>query len=219
MYHQNLSEFRFHHSMDAAEERRLIRAARGGDDDAYVALWNRFQLLVIQLCRKFTGGWIDADDGDDIVSEGNLALREAVLTFKPRRGARLATWLRFILRRRVLAYLEKRAKLAGPDRAGTVPIDTGFAVCEATSEASWWASRPESESPGVSVETADAYKRAMQCIAKWTSRDRRMFLSRVRGTTFNGLTSYLPEGTPKGRRNVSAKFAKLCARLRRELAK
>lgn len=219
MYHTDLRRFRFALPLGRAEETRTIRRAKAGDAEAMTLIHDRFQLLLVRTCSKLAGGWMKGDDADDILSEANLALVRAVHSFTPRRKARFATWLFIVVRRYVLAYLAKRTKLAGPDKAGTSSLSSGDPASRFSEmEPSWAAGLGELAIPGADAEKQETLERMKRTIARWPRRDRQLFTKRVvEGLTFDELAAYLPPGGPGGRREAAPRFRKLLQRLRSEV--
>lgn len=219
MYHTNITQFRFATPLGRTEETKLIRRARKGDEEAVKLLHSRFQLFLIRTCGKLARGWMAGDDADDIMAEANLGLMEAIRSFTPRKGARFVTWLYIVVRRFVLGYLSRRARLSGPERAGTASLDAlepGSRVPDP--EPSWEAGVVELLSPGEILSKREVVERAVAAIKRWPKRDRQLFLHRaLDGWTFDTLASFLPPGGPGGRREAAPRYRQLLAKLREEV--
>lgn len=219
MYHANIAQFRFALPLGRTEETKLIRRARKGDAEAVKLLHSRFQLFLMRTCGKLARGWMAGDDADDIMAEANLGLMEAIRSFAPKKGARFATWLYIVVRRFVLGYLSRRARLSGPEKTGTSSLDAlepGSRVPE--TEPSWEAGVAEVLSPGDILANREVIERAVAAIRGWPKRDRQLFTHRViDGWTFDALAVFLPPGGPGGRREAAPRYRKLLAKLREEV--
>lgn len=230
---KSLSQFRYRAPLTKATERELILASQRGEEAPQVELQKMFHLYLVQLCRRFTGGWMGADDSEDILSEARLALQEAIRTFDVNRGVRFATWLRLLVRRFVLAYVEKRTRLAGPDLSGTVCYETACAShfssepvpshedggMRVLPDASFEATRGEVTEPGVEVARRDLLDRVRAIVLTWDPSDRLLFVNRVENRMkFHELAKFLPPGGPTGRRAASLRFRRLRNELREKLS-
>lgn len=215
MYHKQakFSRFRFKTPLSAEEEKRLIRQAKRGDEASSVALYERFQLYLVQQCLRLSRGWMESDDADDIISEANLALQESIHSFDPTKGVRFVTWLRLVVRRNVLAYLEKRTKLSGTDGANMVSLDGD----QGTRDFLIGNEGDENLEPGVDLQKRELAARAMEIINSWPVRDRYFFLSRARGNPFASIMSYVPKSVVSEKRGANFHFQRLRQRLCRAL--
>ena len=75
--------------LTAAEEHTAFLAARQGDSAARERLILHNLRLVAHIVRKYYG---TAKNAEDLVSIGTIGLVKAISTFKPDKGARLATY-------------------------------------------------------------------------------------------------------------------------------
>ena len=72
-----------------AEEAECIRALATGDEEARARLIESNLRLVAHIAKKFESSGVDRDD---LLSIGTIGLVKAISTFKPDKGARLATY-------------------------------------------------------------------------------------------------------------------------------
>lgn len=212
----DLSRFRFGKRLSKTAERRLVRLAARGDQNALTEVHDRFQLLVVKHCNRLAGGWMHGSDAEDILSEANVGLVEAIRTFRGGR-ARFSTWLFLYVRRHVLDYLHARTRLAGPDKKGTTAIDHNVPPGGLPIEASWLSSTETGSGPDETASRDDYAARARGIIATWSSDDQALFRHRVEDDwTFDQLAQFLstPELRAGGRRTAAPHFHRLLARLR-----
>jgi RNA polymerase sigma factor (sigma-70 family) len=86
----NLSQHRcLQPSLDAAEERRLLRLAQSDDAGAKDRLLRHFHRLVLKIVTEF-----DGPDHEDLVAAGMLGLLEAIGKFDLERENRLSAFAR-----------------------------------------------------------------------------------------------------------------------------
>lgn len=231
----SLDKYRYRAPLTRAEELTLIADAKRNDPDAHEKLHAMFQLYLIQLCHRMTRGWMNGDDREDIISEARLALQRAIRTFDATRKARFATWLRFMVRRYVLAYVEKRKRLSGPDGTGTVSYDQscgahfaegghvpsvevgGFLV---RPEASFESAKAESSNPAADAEKLDLLRQIHTIIEPWSEGDRQIFVLRITGQKdLADLIRYLPPNIVRSRRAVASRFRRLRREVTRKLGR
>ena len=72
-----------------AEEAECIRALAAGDGEARARLIESNLRLAAHIAKKFESSGVDRDD---LLSIGTIGLVKAISTFKPDKGARLATY-------------------------------------------------------------------------------------------------------------------------------
>jgi RNA polymerase sigma-32 factor len=93
--------------LEREDEEQLIRELHAGSQVAMQKLLSSHLRLVMSYARRYTRSGIGLDD---LVSEGNLGLVEAVRRFDPSRGTRFGTyaawWVRAFVRR--YAYANRR---------------------------------------------------------------------------------------------------------------
>ena len=219
---------RFVSPLHKLDELALLRRAKRGSKQALEAIYNQFHRYTVQLCHRFSRGWMYGDDGPDIISEATRAMMIAVQSFDPTRDVRFATWLRFMVRRYVLDYVERRNRLGGPNSGGTVSLSVGPGETPTRGEAhgelaprveaSYEAGLVANESPDVILARKDTLERVYAVVRSWPANDAALFLSRIeKGTRFDDLTAFLPPGSPRGRRAASVRFRRLRQQLLEEL--
>ena len=91
----------------------LVGAARDGDENAFIMLYNAVQPGLLRYLRELVG-----QDADDIASETWLQIAQQLPWFRGR-SSRFRTWVATVARRRALEYLHARDRR--PARA--VPAD------------------------------------------------------------------------------------------------
>jgi len=113
----------------ATEVLRWLVAARGGDGDAFAAIFRRFAPIVhgVALSR------IGPSDADDVVQETFLALHRALASIRD--AAALAGWLRAVAVNAVTDRFRRRARRPSPapladvaDCAARPPANDGHAL-------------------------------------------------------------------------------------------
>lgn len=98
----------------------LAERARGGDPDAFAALFRRFQPDVARVCRRLLGPGAAAEDA---VSEAFLRARRALDSYAPDRPFR--TWLLSITSHHCIDQLRRRTrerKIFHPGEADVVEL-------------------------------------------------------------------------------------------------
>ena len=79
----------FPRPLSEAEERKYLDAWLQGDLEARNVLIERNLRLVAHIMKKY---YTQADDQEDLISIGTIGLIKGISTFKPEKGARLATY-------------------------------------------------------------------------------------------------------------------------------
>jgi RNA polymerase primary sigma factor len=93
--------------MESARERKLLRAAKRGDNDARRRIVASKLRLVRALASRYCGMGVPLDD---LVQEGMVGLVEAIERYDPRRGD-FDTFARFRVRRAIRNALTDQARL------------------------------------------------------------------------------------------------------------
>ncbi|HEY0001602.1 MAG TPA: RNA polymerase sigma factor [Actinoplanes sp.] len=91
----------------------LVSAARDGDENAFVALYNAVQPGLLRYLQALVG-----QDADDVASETWLQIARELPWFRGR-GSRFRTWVATVARRRAMEHLQARDRLHQP----AVPVD------------------------------------------------------------------------------------------------
>lgn len=103
------------------------RAVRHQDKEAWHTLWMHGARLVLKICNTMrTIGQIHSVDAyNEAVSAGNLAIGEALLTWRPREG-KFGTWVWLTVRWAVLSELNQEAAQGGKNyEPGLLVTNTG----------------------------------------------------------------------------------------------
>jgi RNA polymerase nonessential primary-like sigma factor len=93
--------------LDAAEEVRLARLARQGDEVARQRMIVANLRLVVMIARRYQHRGLDLND---LVEEGNLGLMHAVEKFDPERGFRFSTYATWWIRQSIERGLMNQAR-------------------------------------------------------------------------------------------------------------
>jgi RNA polymerase sporulation-specific sigma factor len=107
--------------LTAAEEREYLLRSAQGDQAARNVLVERNLRLVAHIMKKY---YTPSADQDDLISIGTIGLIKAISTFKPEKGARLATYAARCIENEVLMYFRGQRKSAG-DVSLSELIETG----------------------------------------------------------------------------------------------
>ena len=98
--------------METGEDRRvleLVVAARGGSNDAFGELVDRYREPVVRLAYRLTH---DPDEAKDIAQDAFLRAYRRIESFRPDRP--FSRWLFVIARNASLDALRRRRRVAGP---------------------------------------------------------------------------------------------------------
>lgn len=79
----------FPRPLSAEEEKNCVERALAGDEQARATLIEHNLRLVSHIVKKY---YTQSDDQDDLVSIGTIGLIKAVSSYRPEKGARLATY-------------------------------------------------------------------------------------------------------------------------------
>ena len=91
--------------LTAAEEREYLNRAAQGDLEARNTLIEHNLRLVAHVIKKY---YSSAEDMDDLISIGTIGLIKGISTFKPEKGARLATYAARCVENAILSQRNKR---------------------------------------------------------------------------------------------------------------
>ena len=106
--------------LDRAEEARLFRLAREGDEDARSKLICHNLRLVAHIVRKY---YSSSPFKEDLISIGTVGLIKSVDSFDVKNGARFATYGAKCIQNEILMYFRSRKKL-GAEVSINETIDT-----------------------------------------------------------------------------------------------
>lgn len=101
-----MREAKRHPLLSAAEEVRLARRARQGDDHAREQLVVSNLRLVVRVALRYAGNGVPLQD---LIQEGNLGLMRAVRSFDWRLGYRFSTYAIWWIHQAITRYLERHA--------------------------------------------------------------------------------------------------------------
>ena len=93
--------------LNAEEEGRLTRAARGGDEGAKERLVEANMRLVINIARGYRSRQIPLED---LIQEGAIGLMQAVERFDPDRGFRFSTYATHWIRQAIGRAIDNKSK-------------------------------------------------------------------------------------------------------------
>ncbi|HEX6292236.1 MAG TPA: sigma-70 family RNA polymerase sigma factor [Herpetosiphonaceae bacterium] len=96
-----------HDLLSAADEQRLARAYRAGDDAALNALIEHNLRLVVSIAAMYQGHGLALTD---LVQEGNVGLVKAARKFDPEQGHRFSTYATWWIRQAVLRALADQSR-------------------------------------------------------------------------------------------------------------
>ena len=100
----------FPRPLTAEEERQYLELCAKGDLDARNVLVERNLRLVAHIIKKY---YTQAEEQEDLISIGTIGLIKGISTFKPEKGARLATYAARCVENEILMYFRSRKKLQG----------------------------------------------------------------------------------------------------------
>ncbi len=95
--------------LTASREHRLAHRTRRGEWGARNELVQSNLRLVVKIAREYANSWAPIED---LISEGNLGLIEAVRRYDPRRGVRFAAYAAWWIRKYVRGAWEHHRKAA-----------------------------------------------------------------------------------------------------------
>ena len=106
--------------LTAAEERECLKRMQEGDSEAQNTLIEHNLRLVMHIIKKY---YANARDQEDLLSVGTIGLIKGVVTFRPEKGTRLATYAARCIENEILMHFRSQKKSA-QDVYISDPIDT-----------------------------------------------------------------------------------------------
>ena len=100
----------FPRPLSAAEEKEYLERFAAGDLEARNVLIEHNLRLVAHIVKKY---YTQSEEQDDLISIGTIGLIKGISTFKPEKGARLATYAAHCVENEILMYFRSRKKLQG----------------------------------------------------------------------------------------------------------
>ena len=101
----HLSNGSFPKPLSAKEERECVARMLEGDMDARNSLIEHNLRLVAHIVKKY---YTQSEEQDDLISIGTIGLIKGISTFKPEKGARLATYAARCVENAILSQRNKR---------------------------------------------------------------------------------------------------------------
>ncbi|MCF2618892.1 sigma-70 family RNA polymerase sigma factor [Oscillibacter valericigenes] len=95
----------FPRPLTAAEERDCLERFAAGDLEARNTLIEHNLRLVAHIVKKY---YVQSEEQDDLISIGTIGLIKGISTFKPEKGARLATYAARCIENAILSQRKKR---------------------------------------------------------------------------------------------------------------
>ena len=95
----------FPRPLTAAEERDCLERFAAGDLEARNTLIEHNLRLVAHIVKKY---YVQSEEQDDLISIGTIGLIKGISTFKPEKGARLATYAARCIENAILSQRNKR---------------------------------------------------------------------------------------------------------------
>lgn len=95
----------FPRPLTAEEERQYLELCAKGDLDARNVLVERNLRLVAHIIKKY---YTQAEEQEDLISIGTIGLIKGISTFKPEKGARLATYAARCVENAILSQRNNR---------------------------------------------------------------------------------------------------------------
>lgn len=107
--------------LSAEEEKEYIDRSAAGDLEARNKLIEHNLRLVAHIIKKY---YTQMKDQSDLISIGTIGLIKGISTYKPEKGARLATYASRCIENEILMHFRSQKKLAG-DISLSEAIDSG----------------------------------------------------------------------------------------------
>lgn len=95
----------FPRPLTAAEERDCLERFAAGDLEARNTLIEHNLRLVAHIVKKY---YVQSEEQDDLISIGTIGLIKGISTFKPEKGARLATYAARCIENAILSQRNNR---------------------------------------------------------------------------------------------------------------
>ena len=95
----------FPRPLSAAEEKEYLERFAAGDLEARNVLIEHNLRLVAHIMKKY---YTQSEEQDDLISIGTIGLIKGISTFKPEKGARLATYAARCVENAILSQRKKR---------------------------------------------------------------------------------------------------------------
>lgn len=106
----HISNNAFPQPLSEKEEARYISELMNGSEEARNVLVEHNLRLVAHIIKKYEG---TNEDVDDLISIGTIGLIKAINTFKPDKGAKLATYAARCIENEILMHLRTLKKVRG----------------------------------------------------------------------------------------------------------
>ena len=106
-YSLQLSNGSFPRPLTAQEEAHYLQLCAQGDLEARNVLIERNLRLVAHIMKKY---YAQTADQEDLISIGTIGLIKGITTFKPEKGARLATYAARCVENEILMYFRSQKK-------------------------------------------------------------------------------------------------------------
>ncbi len=120
-YSLQLSTGSFPRPLTAQEEAHYLELCAQGDLEARNVLIERNLRLVAHIMKKY---YAQTSDQEDLISIGTIGLIKGITTFKPEKGARLATYAARCVENEILMYFRSQKK-SSQDVSLSDYIETG----------------------------------------------------------------------------------------------
>ena len=101
----HLSGGSFPRPLSAQEEKKYVERMLAGDIEARNVLVEHNLRLVAHIAKKY---YTQSEEQDDLISIGTIGLIKGISTFKPEKGARLATYAARCVENAILTQRNKR---------------------------------------------------------------------------------------------------------------
>lgn len=97
-------------SLTASQDKELVKLVKeSGDDAAFNEICRRYENIFYKICQRYVGALSASGvNTQDIFDEKNFIIYHCVSTFKPRKKAKLSTWIGNYARYLCLNSINKR---------------------------------------------------------------------------------------------------------------